>query len=480
MPDSDAIRLVNIIPRNSNIELRRGYRLHTPSGLGSGAVETLAEFSDEDGTRKLIAGANGNLYDCTTLSAAATDLTGGFGAFTNNRWQTVLYKNTLILVNGADQPKKYDGSSVTDAVYTGVADDSTLINVSVYKQRLYFIQKNTMSIWYGDAGNITGALTELPVGDFFRKGGYLVFAGSYTRDTGQNVEDLFLAVTNMGEVLLFSGLDPSATDWGLVGHYYMPVPMGPRAFFNYNSDFIVVSQLGAVPFSRLIAGIDPSGEDAFLTNKIRDAFRTSAASYKANFGWDALVYPEGELIYLNIPLSTTQFEQYAVNIHSGAWTRLTNMNGVCWSLFNEKPYFGSADGKIYQADYGTTDNTSDIRFEIKPAFNYFGNRSQQKLFTLARPLITAEDVLMLNCNVDVDFQDRTFTDEIVTGAGLGGTWDVSEWDVADWGGTSFLSDNWYSVGDIGRCASVKMSGLAREISFSISAIDVVYETGGFI
>lgn len=480
MPDTDAIRMINMIPRNDTIELRAGYRVHTPSGLGSGAVETLAEFSDEDGTRKLIAAANGNIYDCSTLDASATDLSGSFGAFSNNRWQTAMFKNTLILVNGADQPKKYDGSSLTDATYTGISDDSVLISVSVYKGSLYFVQKNSMSIWYGVTGEITGALTEFPIGDFYSRGGYLVFAGSYTRNTGQGLEDLFIAVTNMGEVLVFTGSNPADTDWGLVAHYYMPIPLGNRAFFNYNADLVVVTQLGAIPFSRVLSGVDAGSEEAFITDKIRTAFRSATKLYRANFGWDAIVYPEGELIYINIPLSATQYEQYAVNIHTGGWTRLTGMNAVCWSLFNEKPYFGGSSGKVYQADYGNTDNGMDIRFEVKPAFNYFGNRAQEKLFSLVRPIITAEDTVAITCNVDTDFRDRAVVDEIVTTEGAGSEWDDEDWDEGEWGGGGIITDNWYGIGDIGRCASVKMSGFARNITFTISAIDVIYETGGFI
>jgi len=191
MDQQYAVSMINIFPEGNYGELRKGYRVHS-SGLGTGAVSFLYEYSGQSGTRKLLAGANGNIYDATTLSGTASSLASGF---TVNTWEAVTYLNKVIMVNGTDQPQQYDGSTVSAANYTGIADDSTLIDVAVFKERLYFLPKNDQSFWYGDAGTITGALTEFEVGDFLYKGGFVTAISSWTTNTGSGLQDLLVIIS---------------------------------------------------------------------------------------------------------------------------------------------------------------------------------------------------------------------------------------------------------------------------------------------
>ena len=79
MPDSDAVKLVNWIPRAGYCQTRGGHAVHAP-GLG-GSVNTLAAY--RGATEVFIAGANGKLWNITT-STPVSLATG----FTNDRWQT--------------------------------------------------------------------------------------------------------------------------------------------------------------------------------------------------------------------------------------------------------------------------------------------------------------------------------------------------------------------------------------------------------
>ena len=58
--------------------------------MGTGVVETLAEYVSPSGTRQLIAAANSNLYNCSTYNAAATSLAT---ATTSNQFQTCMFKD---------------------------------------------------------------------------------------------------------------------------------------------------------------------------------------------------------------------------------------------------------------------------------------------------------------------------------------------------------------------------------------------------
>jgi hypothetical protein len=91
-------------------------------------------------------------------------------------------------------------------------------NINLFKERLYFVQKNSLSFWYLPVDSINGAVTEFPLGGIFKKGGYLQAMGTWTIDAGYGVDDLAAFVTSNGEVAIYKGSDPSdPNDWALIG-----------------------------------------------------------------------------------------------------------------------------------------------------------------------------------------------------------------------------------------------------------------------
>lgn len=477
MDPMDAIRLENIFPNTGTCDLRKGYRVHATS-LGSAAVQSLFEYSGPTGTRKLIACANNKIYDATTYGSAASDITNS-ATITSNKWQGVNFKAKLILVNGVDQPLQMNSSTtVTSAAYTGISDDNTLDCVAVYKNRLYFTQTNTASIWYGKVNEVTGVLTELDISGMLQRGGYVQFIGSYTRDLGDATDDLFVAVSNMGEVLTYSGDYPGALNWAQVARYFLPVPIGKRGFVKLGADMGIVTESGIYPLSEVLNNATQAKK---LTDRIQNAFTRSASLYKAIFGWQVVEYPRANYLLVNIPTAdSVSAEQYVMNTQTGAWCRFTGMKAMCWCLLNEKLYFGGVDGKVYQADYGTNDNGSSIDVDLKGAFSYVGNKNLVKRFTLGRPIVTSDNALSFVFNVDVDFGNRMITDTVTTTGATGSDWNTSAWDTTDWASEAIYSSDWYSISGIGRSAAPRLSGSFNNVSFSLSAFDYIYETGGLL
>lgn len=478
-----AIRLCNVFPETSYVSLRKGSRVHA-TGMGTGAVQTLAELVTEGGTRKLIAGANGNLYDATTYDDAAASLASGFSV---DKWQTANFRNKLILVNGTDQCKQYDGTSVTDATYSGITTDNNLISVEVYRSRLYFVEKNTASIWYGGVDAITGALTEFDVGSLLRLGGSVMFAGSWTVDSGSGMDDLFVIVSSMGETLVYSGTYPAADGtvageiaWGLTGRFFLPVPLGRRAFLNLAGDMIILTEQGAVSLANVFA----QGKDEIyrlVTDVISDPYQDGARSFAANFGWCGLSYPRGHMAILNVPTQQdANAEQWVMNTLSGAWCKFQGLKASSWVLHNEKPYFGGMDGKVYEFDIGADDGGNAIEFELKTHFDYFKDREREKRFLMARPMLIGDTSMRFLMNVDTDFADRVISDTVTTEGVSGAEWDVATWDVSSWDGGADYRADWYSLSGVGRCAALRMKGTARNATFNLSAINITYETGGVL
>lgn len=481
MADTDALRMINYFPSTASVDLRRGFRSHS-TGMGSAAVETVAEHVGATGTRTLIACANSNIYNATTYGGSASSLASGL---TNNKWQTVNFRDAggnsyLMMVNGADVVKAFNGTAISNPAFTGVTL-SNLIDVTTFKGRLYFVEKDSTSIWYGDIDASSGALTELDVGSLFKRGGYLLTAASWTRDTGGGSQDLLALISSQGDVLIYGGTDPGATDWGLVGRLYLPAPIGRRCLGNIGSELVIITNQGLIPFSSII-NVTPEKESNFvkLTDKISSAFAAASESYGTNFGWQFIPYFRGKMGIVNIPIiAGSQAEQAVVNTLTGAWCKFTGINASSWCLFNDKPYFGGVDGKVYEFDYGYNDGGNEIPVQLKTAFNYLGDRQSLKKITLARVMAAAQGDISFTFNIDTDFQDRPLSDTISLTGSSGSDWDTSDWDTSSWDSGTVYSQDTYSVDGLGRCVAVRVQGNYRDLSHSISAFHLVYEQGGF-
>lgn len=475
MAENEAIELVNWFPEAESVNLRRGSRVHS-TDLGTGAVSTLAVYAPESGSDKLVGFAGGKIWNATTYDDPATELATGF---TSNFWQTVNFKQRLVCVNGADQPQQYDGSTVSAANYTGIGDDANLIHVTAYKTRLYFIEKNSTSLWYGGIGAITGALTEYDLGDLLTLGGSLHFVGTWSADTGTGLQNLLVVISTKGEVLTFTGSYPGdATSWSIAGRYLLPPLLGRKAAINSAADLLMVMRDGVYPLSAVLSAQGQLAEHARLTYKIQPAFKLAAQQYGANTNWTALMHPDAHMLYVNIPLSASTAEQYIMNTLTGAWCRFTGMNACSWILFNNKPYFGGADGKIYEADTLESDSGAAISTSAKLAYNYFKDRANNKAFLMAQPLMRATQSAEFLLNVDTDFAQTSITGSVQT-VGTGGLYFDFDYD-SSYGSDTIAFSEWQAVEGFGCAGSLQIKGSFKDIELSLNAFKLTYQTAGVL
>jgi len=105
----DAVTLTNWWPGTNSVVLRYGYTKHA-TGM-TGQVETVMTYSSGT-TDKLFAAVGTSVYNITSSGAVgAADLT----SLTNAKRQSVTFTTTggsyLMMVNGADKLRSYDGSA---------------------------------------------------------------------------------------------------------------------------------------------------------------------------------------------------------------------------------------------------------------------------------------------------------------------------------------------------------------------------------
>lgn len=378
MAITDAVELINWIPDSGWLRGRKGCSDFVSSGMGTDDVETLAVYKAE-GTSKFLAGTNGNIYDIT--SGTPSDLAGAFGAFTNDRWQTVHFQDKLILLNGADAPKQFDGTTLTDLTVSSGPTATDLVGGIVWRGRAIYWENASQSIWYATAGAYQGALSEYDLGGFVNKGGNLLFAAPWTRDSGEGMDDFICFYFDTGEVLIYQGSDPGSTaDWAKVGLFDIGRPISVRGHAKLAADQVIASYDGYLNFTAALTA-STATDRPFIGGKIVNAAKERARKFGDNFGWEVTYFPGGNLLIVNVPIITNSlYEQHVLNTNTGAWTKFEGLNARTWAVYDGELYFGAGSGKVMKYD-GYQDDGEAITYHALPAFNYLGDPTRKKQLT---------------------------------------------------------------------------------------------------
>lgn len=428
MPPEDATVLTNIFPDTSSC---RSFRGLTAVDTCVGNTQTLFTLALADGTEKLI-----------ILEGGAAKIVGGAsikGAVTlsNGSWQCATFKNRGFFVNGTDPPLHWTGTgnlTATTWTATGLSSSSAFINVGVYRNRLYFVEKDTARVWYG-AVNALNSSAASPMGTYdfspqFQLGGRLVYVGSTTKQSGDVTSQLFVAVSSQGEILIYSGAWPADTNWTLVGRFYISKPLGDKCGYYVGNDLHIITWQGPVPMSSLMGGIDIDDEFQTLAGKISSAFYASVAlnaSYAVP-GFQGIYYPNGHYVLINVPqTSGTSSIQYVMNTITKAWC-LVNMiplndPAVSWAIYGNELYYASGGNVgagvaagIYKFDVlnGSLPSNISLTTEMRQAYTQLGQQDIVKRINFVQPFVKATNnkaltTQTINLSCDVDYSQGTQT-----------------------------------------------------------------------
>lgn len=478
VPETNATKLINLYPTGTRCVLRGGLEEYADT---SDSADTLINFPQLDGTEDLICGSNSKLYAIT--SGTETDLTGTTTP-TSDIWQGVVFNKRLFLCNGVDTPQVNTGSGVfTDLNFTGGSTPtlSTLINVSTYKERLYFIPVNSTSVWYGNTKAIgTTALVEFPFEYVFKRGGFLVSCGSWTNQTGQNSQDLFYALSSEGEIVFYQGSSPSDTTWALVARFIIGKPLGRRAFAHVENDLWILTSQGIVPVSDLFGGGSSVASNG-ISRRVNKVLQEASKNFPFSHLYQAKYWAQGRRVYITYPTSATNTKMLVMNAENAAWCIYEySLSGaaVSMEIHEDNPYFGSTTGKIWLAENNYNDNGEAINFEMRLGPNFFGNRGAFKRFSDIRPLMKTLGGITLSLGIDTNFQETYLSDTIVTAQGLSSPWDTSPWDTALWSEEErYLFDRHATRGQ-GHSGALRIAGSILDAPLEFNAFEIRFESGG--
>lgn len=482
MEVTDAVTLDNFFPSVSSVNLRGGYTKHA-TGI-TGQVETLMAYTSGT-TTELFAIADGSIYDVTAAGevdeAVVIDLS-------NSRWEyinvTTPGGSYLYAVNGEDAPLLYDGSTweaitaVSTPAITGVTT-TTLDNITLFKSRVWFIEKDTLKAWYLPTNAIGGAAEVLDLSSIAKMGGSLTSLATWTIDAGYGVDDMLAFVTSQGEIIVYRGSDPaSATTWALTGVWNLGAPVSKRCLLKYGGDLLILSLDGLLPLASALQSsrLDPR---VALSNKIQGAITNATTTYQNNFGWAIIYLAKQNALWINVPSNQDNSQQqFVMNTITKSWCRFTGWPANCWSLFNDDPFFGG-DGFVGSAwDMTYSDNETNIDARALQAFNYYDSRGVKKYFTRARPSIFTDGVPAIFVGMNVDFNLSDTTAALSYASGLQyGVWGAGLWDAAGWGEEMAITNKWQGVTGIGYCGGVQLKSASQGIQIEWAATDVVYQSG---
>lgn len=481
MEVTDAVTMNNFFPTVSSVNLRGGYQKWS-TGI-TGQVQSIMAY--ETGTVSQLFGfADGSVYDCTTKGAVGAPVKTGL---TNSKFEhinvTTPGGSFLYAVNGLDDPLLYNGTtwasinaSSSPIAITGVTTNK-FDNVTLFKNRVWFIEKNSLKAWYLPTNSVGGAAEVLDLSSIARMGGYIVSVAAWTIDAGYGVDDNLVFVTSQGEIIVYRGTDPaSASTWALAGVWKLGAPVSRRCLYKYGGDLLILSLDGLLPLASALQSsrLDPRVN---LSDKIQGAITEATTAYQNSFGWAILYHAKNNALWINVPVSEGNQEQFVMNTITKSWTRFTGWAANCWETFKDNPYYGGNGfvGLAWTEDYA--DDGQNINAVSLQAFNYFGTRGVKKYFTRARPSIFTDGTPNIFVGINTDFNVADSTAALSYSPTVYGKWDSGLWDSALWSTGNVITNNWQGITGLGYCGGIQLKSASSGLQLEWASTDVVYQSG---
>lgn len=476
LPQTRARLLDNWMLRGTTIAIRKGYADHV-TGIAA-AVESLMPFSSGS-AQKLFAAASTAIYDVSSAGAVgAAPVT----SLTNARFSHVNFTTSggsfLWICNGADDPRHYNGTTwATPSLTMTTFADNDILFVFAFKERLYFGFKQSLTFGYLPVQSVAGTVSNFPLGAVFSMGGRLVGGGSLSRDGGDGADDFAVFLTSEGEVAVYQGFNPgSASEWSLVGVYYIGEPVGDRPIIKLGSDLGVITRRGVISVLRTMAGAPEPERDYFA--RVATPLRQALANGAGFTGWEGLIIPGEGVLLVNAPMTAETSHQYIRDQITGGPSRLTGWNFETFEIHNGECYAGTSDGRVVTCFTGYDDDGEDITAAAAGAWTAAGYAGIKTLLEI-RPVLTTATSAVMRIVGRADFRDSpplpawpssTITNALIWGTGI--------WGTHLWGGEDATTRGWRAISGEGQNISIVYEARSRQSQMELNGFNLRLSRGG--
>lgn len=428
---------------------------------------------DNGPTQTMFASSGTDIFD------TASPTTSVRGSLSSGDWSTTQITTAggtfLVGANGVDPVWNYDGSTFTAPTINNVSS-SALGQVWLFKERLFFVEKDTMSVWYLPVEQIAGDASEINLGSIFSKGGSILFGATWSVDSGSGLDDVCIFVTDKGEVAVYQGTNPaSAADWRISGIYDIGVPLDKHAFFKAGGDLAILT-IGGIVSIASAANFDRAALQAnAITFPIEDAWQGIIANRATQAPITATLWQAETLLFVG----TSNPIALAANASTGAWARNVGWSARCSVVFNDRLYFADNAGKVFEADRGGTDNGVQYTAHYVPKF---ASSDVYLSAHMAGITYRSPNELDFDLSAHGDYGVEELPSPAVALTLTGEAWGTAVWGDFIWGGSDSLKtfSQWQAVGASGYSLAPGVSVTSNQqslIPFEILSTRLRFERG---
>ena len=493
IPIEDAFVVDNVVLRPFGLEVRKGWRYWVPAANNfTGEVRTLMSFnSSVEVNDRLFAAPNvaaGTVYNVTTPNVAPTvAFIPTTPPTTPGEWYSVNYRtpggNFLCAVSAGAGYFNYSTVAGWVEVASGSgagkiefpAGDTTttkdFATCFVWKNRLWFIKKDSSVAYYLPVQSITGKVVPFDFGPLLAHGGSLAFGADWTYDGGGGMDDFLIIMGTNGDMLVYQGTDPAAaTTFEVKGVWYAGrLPGGRRGFCQHGGDLLILTEFGVQRVSDYVSGriSDPIGQ-ASLAPKFNPWLARLVTRDIAFNYWFILPYPTEELLYVGSPivsLTTGTRLNYLMNALTNNWSSTSGLDTLCAVLFQGRFMYGTRDGKVLQGFYGVRDGDNytssvfgnEVTAQINTGFYDYGSPTANKTATRVRLCGITQGPFAFFAKIVPEYNIVENQQSPPPNTLSGYSWDVGLWNQATWEELRATFHDWFGVAGFGKKLALQLS-----------------------
>lgn len=475
-----ALRLENLVPRALGCQMRRGY-VRWVSNLG-GEVRSLLKYQPAVGAAKLFAATStGAIYDVTVHTASgvfpvpvATVPAGApLGEWTSLNFVNDAGVHGLVAVCPGGGYWVYNGAWTHVTLGAGPAQVSGInpdlfCFVTVYKGRLWFVERDSTRAWYLPLGQFYGAAVSFDFGAMLPNGGALSVLINWTYDGGGGnagtVNNQMIVIGEEGDVLVYGGddaSDPSLFE-AVQGRWYIGrVPVGHRYFSLYMADVIILSERGMCFMSELMRG-QGFFENVGRAQAINSSLATDVAATLDSRYWEVVFLPQQQMVVINRAEVTTENLQWAYEVNNKAFCTLRGIPMLTVATFNGLVFSGDLSGNVWWCFEGDSDGAVDdvagldLQAVVVTAFQPLGEGIRVKRFLMVRPSFISASPPGVQAVLNAEWSLGAPASVPAYLGASDSLWDAALWDVALWSGEAQSYESWTGASGTGRYGSLAM------------------------
>lgn len=484
---SDAVRMLNFYPSTHDIHIRDGYaeflnardignivrfkgRIMGFDDNGAGVLVLFGEDNEGD-TRLMIVGEQGSIVMDTEIFSHI----GASGAYFNRH---------LIITNGSQIPRVFSFQSQTwsslswtaqvradDATTPLFTLNSTMLNrPAVYQSRLWMCENNAPVAYYAGVEEVTGSsdVRKFSLEGVADSRTRIVAIAPWTRHETDTLAAYLAFILESGEVLVYQGSFPEATDWALSARINMPKPISSDVdtYAEFGGDIVILTEAGLSPLSQWMQGftrdkIDLSNSPSSPWGRIRSELQRQVEQFRGLDGWAIFINPKNRSIYINVPVGTDEKEQFVLNPITNAWTRFNSIDADSWAGAGNFAYF-LRGGVVYRHD-GLLDDEDEILASYLSSFQEYQTHKNKMVNAVQLHVdVSSRSCISVGVQVDRFVDTPTPSQEVLLGEATDGSlWDESLWGEARWTTSGEEFNDWLGVYANGNSLAIFVSAIGQ-------------------